>query len=130
MEYKVYNNISVKVSDKEINGNLNQYISTKNISNVCYTLMCGFPYEGEFELAEIKFIKIENKSFLLSSCINQQTCFYNITDKFINQIKNNLKEKAKNEFKWAILIIPITIIACFIESIPRRIRKKQGLLDM
>ena len=131
ISYKSYYDISVNIESGNINGKLNNYITIKNINNKCYTINCGFPSEGSFYLSEINFIKINKKSFLLSSCLkdHNKECAYNITEDFIEKVKEELTYQAKDEFKWAIISVFVAIICMYIESFARRQRRLKGLLD-
>ncbi|WP_133542606.1 hypothetical protein [Mesocricetibacter intestinalis] len=129
MEYKTYKNITVDIKNNEIHGNLNKYVAIKHINKQCYKLNCGFPESGQYDIKEIKFITIEKKVFLYYACTSKETCFYNIDDEFISKFKEYLYYDEKDKLKFAIINIIGMILASFLDSIPRKIRRKRGLLD-
>lgn len=128
IEYKSYHNVILTVSNYRIVGKLNKFVTTKLFSDVCYQKNCGFPEKGEYYLSEIKFIKIQDKYFLLFSCVadDSEKCFYNTIDKDIEQIKEKFIYQAKNELKWSIIIIAI-LFASFVQTFIISKARKKGM---
>ncbi len=118
IEYKSFYNINLHVSDSHITGRLNNVWTTRHFNKNCHIKYCGLPNEGKFDFSEVKFIKIYNDYFLLYSCVKdeKEECFYNITENDIERIKQDAVYHAKDELKWAIIIVVVMIPISFIHT--------------
>lgn len=120
---KVFYNIDVKVKKDIISGDLNKYITIKSINNNCYIDYCGFPSEGDYTLREINFISISDKRFLSYACVKEYgSCFYNISNDFIENFKIKLLSKINYDIKIGLLMIINLIIIGFLDT--KRVRGK------
>ena len=86
-----------------MNGKLNQFITIKqrHKNKYCYVPYCGFPKEGNYHLSHIEFIDIDGDVFILKSCLNKEECFYNISDSFIEKIK---EDKFQDLKEWILCL--------------------------
>ena len=120
---KAFYNINVKVKKDIISGDLNKYITIKSINNNCYIDYCGFPGEGDYMLMEINFISISDKRFLSYACVKEYgSCFYNISNDFIENFKIKLLSEIKYDIKIGLLMIINLIIIGFLDT--KRVRGK------
>ncbi|MGV6988398.1 hypothetical protein ACWA5Z_05300 [Testudinibacter sp. P80/BLE/0925] len=93
--YKSYSNVSTQITEKEINGRLNNHKTIRQINNKCHINYCGLPVEGRYLLSSITFIKINTAEYIYSICTEQNKCLYNIDESFIEQEKNDINRNAK-----------------------------------
>ena len=102
-EYSSYQNVQVQVQETTMNGKLNQVITIKqrHKTKYCYVPYCGFPKEGNYHLSHIEFIDIDGDVFILKSCLNKEECFYNISDSFIEKIK---EDKFQDLKEWILCL--------------------------
>ena len=94
-EYSSYQNVNVEVKEATMEGKLNQHISIRHRNKYCYVLYCGFPKEGFYHLSDIEFIDIDGDVFIFKSCLSKGECFYNISDYFIGNIKDDKLQELK-----------------------------------
>lgn len=129
IEYKSYHNVVLTVSNDRIVGKLNKFITTKNFNNSCYQKNCGFPEKREYCLSKIEFIKIQDKYFLSFSCIadDSEKYFYNMTDKDIEKIKEKFIYQARDELKWAAIIIMAILFVSFVQTFIISKARKKGM---
>lgn len=106
IKYKSYSNVIVEIDRSKIKGRLNKYLTTKHFNDNCYLPNCGLPKTGNYSLKEIKFISINEKWFLLQTCIEEKSvCFKNLPDSFMDEYKEKLLSEVKNDIVTGFLMI-------------------------
>ena len=95
IKYSSYQNVNVEVKEATMEGKLNQHISIRHRNKYCYVLYCGFPKEGFYHLSDIEFIDIDGDVFIFKSSLSKGESLYNISDKFIGNIKDDKLQELK-----------------------------------
>lgn len=116
-KYASYYNVLVEIKDNYINGKLNKYISIKHKNNICYAENCGFAQEGEYKLASIQFYEIDGKAFVFKSCLLESNlCFYNISEDFINGVKERKQEEFLSDIRIYLILFLFYVLIAIIYS--------------
>ncbi|MDU8925275.1 hypothetical protein RYD26_10215 [Pasteurellaceae bacterium LIM206] len=107
--YRSYYDITADVQKYKISGRLNKHITIRNQNDKCYALYCGLPKSGLYKLTEIQFIYLDKKPFLFKICTTKEECFYNLSDNFIKDRKENKRKDIKSNLFWGLIFVLVSI---------------------